>query len=277
MTNPTRGDERGSRSLDPRTFPVERIADLVHALPPPGVAIDVADVPGAAEAVVWLAAHGRPARLVPAPLEPRETRLWEPSPALASYVAMVSRPSFSGEAKTALDLGCGTGRDAVYLALHGWRVTAVDRLPDALDRARSLAALHGVVLDLRLVDVERAKLPLSSPRRQRPENDPLASGDERGLGGELITGFDLVTAFRYLPSLDLMAGALVPGGTLLVETFTDRDRERTGKPKDPRLVLPSAVPPALPEGLILVDYRVREYAGRELATLQAEAWGPGAD
>ena len=268
------------RLLDPRTFPVERLADLVHALPPLGVPIDVADVAGGKEATEWLAAHGRPARLVPAPPEPRETRLWEPSPA----VARVSKPSSLPNPPTALDLGCGTGRDAVYLALHGWRVTAVDRLPDALDRARSLADLHGVTLDLRLIDVEREPLPLSSPRRTDPNDEPLASGDERGLGGEnpgpspleegregvLDRGYDLVTAFRYLPDLAKMAAALAPCGTLLVETFTDRERERTGKPKDPRLVLPAAGPPPLPNGLTLIDYRVREHAGRELATLNAK-------
>jgi ubiquinone/menaquinone biosynthesis C-methylase UbiE len=26
----------------------------------------------------------------------------------------------------ALDVGCGTGRDAVFLTKHGWRVTAID-------------------------------------------------------------------------------------------------------------------------------------------------------
>lgn len=224
--------------MDPRTFPVERIASLVHALPPPGVPVDVADAPGGTEAMDWLNAHGRPGRLVPAPGEPVETRLWRPSPGL---LLMEQR----GEGKHALDLGCGTGRDAVFLVLHGWRVTAVDHLPDALDRARTLAELHGVELDLRTLDVER---------------DPLPEGP-----------FDLVTAFRYLSDLGKMAGALAPGGTLLVETFTDRERERSGKPKDPRLVLPAAGPPRLPPGLALQDYHVAEHAGRELAKLRAVA------
>ena len=35
-----------------------------------------------------------------------------------------------------LDIGCGTGRDAVYCAHHGWTVTAVDAVPRALDSAR---------------------------------------------------------------------------------------------------------------------------------------------
>ena len=36
---------------------------------------------------------------------------------------------------TAVDLGCGTGRQARYLAANGWSVTAVDFVPRALDRA----------------------------------------------------------------------------------------------------------------------------------------------
>ncbi len=35
-----------------------------------------------------------------------------------------------------LDIGCGTGRDAIYCAHHGWTVTAVDAVPRALDSAR---------------------------------------------------------------------------------------------------------------------------------------------
>jgi SAM-dependent methyltransferase len=38
----------------------------------------------------------------------------------------------------AIDLGCGSGREAVYLAAQGWQVVAVDRLPEALQRGRDL-------------------------------------------------------------------------------------------------------------------------------------------
>lgn len=254
----------GRKLLDPRTFPVERLAELVHALPPPGVPLDVADAPGGERAVTWLAAHGRPARLVPAPETPQPTLLWGPSPSLAEWIDKLQARGH------ALDLGCGTGRDAVWLAMHGWRVTAVDHLPDALDRARSLAELHGVALDLRQLDIERDELPLSSPRQASRDDDPGASGDERGLGGETGEGFDLVLAVRYLPDLAKAATALAKGGTLLIETFTDRERARTGKPRDPALVLPAAGPPPLPKGLTLADYRVAEYDGRELATLTAK-------
>lgn len=37
---------------------------------------------------------------------------------------------------SALDLGCGTGGDTIWLARHGWQVTAVDISATALDRVR---------------------------------------------------------------------------------------------------------------------------------------------
>ena len=45
---------------------------------------------------------------------------------------------------TALDLGCGEGGDAVWLALRGWQVTAVDVSPTALRRTAEHAAQAGV-------------------------------------------------------------------------------------------------------------------------------------
>ena len=36
----------------------------------------------------------------------------------------------------ALDLGCGTGTNAIALARHGWRVTGVDFIPKAILAAR---------------------------------------------------------------------------------------------------------------------------------------------
>jgi SAM-dependent methyltransferase len=44
----------------------------------------------------------------------------------------------------ALDLGCGEGADAVWLASRGWRVTGVDISPTALERAARHAAEAGV-------------------------------------------------------------------------------------------------------------------------------------
>ncbi|MBW3604509.1 MAG: class I SAM-dependent methyltransferase [Actinobacteria bacterium] len=48
------------------------------------------------------------------------------------------------QAGRALDLGCGTGADAVYLAQRGWHVAGVDIVPRALRSARQCAAAIGV-------------------------------------------------------------------------------------------------------------------------------------
>lgn len=45
-------------------------------------------------------------------------------------------------AGTALDAGCGTGADAVWLARQGWEVTAIDISPTALEQAERFAAVH---------------------------------------------------------------------------------------------------------------------------------------
>lgn len=44
----------------------------------------------------------------------------------------------------ALELGCGEGADAVWLAGRGWRVDAVDISPTAVERARAAAEAAGV-------------------------------------------------------------------------------------------------------------------------------------
>lgn len=45
---------------------------------------------------------------------------------------------------TALDLGCGEGSDAVWLAQQGWQVTTADVSKIALDLTKGLAQKHGV-------------------------------------------------------------------------------------------------------------------------------------
>ena len=44
----------------------------------------------------------------------------------------------------ALDLGCGSGRHSIYLARHGWDVTGVDLVRDAVESARVKANAAGV-------------------------------------------------------------------------------------------------------------------------------------
>lgn len=62
----------------------------------------------------------------------------------------------------ALDVGCGTGTQAVYLASNGWQVAAVDAVPRPLARARARADAAGVNVDWILADVARiARLELT--------------------------------------------------------------------------------------------------------------------
>lgn len=51
------------------------------------------------------------------------------------------------------DVGCGTGGDAVSLARHGLRVTAMDYSEAALTWARAKAAAAGVAVDFRQADM----------------------------------------------------------------------------------------------------------------------------
>lgn len=55
----------------------------------------------------------------------------------------------------ALELGCGTGTDAVWLAAHGFQVTAVDLSRVALWRARRRAAATGVRVRFLACDLRR--------------------------------------------------------------------------------------------------------------------------
>src|SRR5882724_5154180 len=55
----------------------------------------------------------------------------------------------------ALDLACGAGRHAVYLASRGWLVTAVDSSPVGLEIARQRASEAKVKIDTVEADLEQ--------------------------------------------------------------------------------------------------------------------------
>ena len=72
----------------------------------------------------------------------------EPAPELVQLVKQNRIPR-----GTALDIGCGTGANAVFLAEEGFEVTAVDISPTAVERARTRAALAGVNIHFVVDDV----------------------------------------------------------------------------------------------------------------------------
>lgn len=59
----------------------------------------------------------------------------------------------------AVDLACGEGRNALWLAARGWRVTAIDFSEVAVERGRRLAEQAGVRVSWRAEDVLTADLP----------------------------------------------------------------------------------------------------------------------
>jgi SAM-dependent methyltransferase len=66
------------------------------------------------------------------------------------------------QAGKALDLGCGTGTNLLYLAQHGWTVTGIDQAPLAIYKARR--KLRGVTKTLLVADVTKlAGLELPGP------------------------------------------------------------------------------------------------------------------
>ena len=103
----------------------------------------------------------------------------------------------------ALDLAAGEGRNAIWLARHGWVVTAADFSQVALDKGRRLAGDTPV----RWVCADATRW------------------DER-------SAYDLVmVAYLQLPAAERAAAlraayhALWPGGTLLVVDFAAHERE----------------------------------------------------
>jgi SAM-dependent methyltransferase len=108
-----------------------------------------------------------------------------------------------------LDLACGHGRHARYLAGLGCRVTAVD-----VDAAcgRSLSGIAGV--EFHCVDLEGGRWPFA---------------------GALFDGI-VVVHYLHRPLLPLLAAALAPQGLLVYETFA-QGNERYGRPRSPDFLL----------------------------------------
>ncbi|PKB78726.1 MAG: hypothetical protein BZY88_16980 [SAR202 cluster bacterium Io17-Chloro-G9] len=101
----------------------------------------------------------------------------------------------------ALDNGCGTGGNAVWLAKQGWSVTAVDHSVAAIEKGQRLAAAQGVNVEFVVADA--------------------STYQPQGL-------YDLITSFyiQLFPPqranmLANMSKALAPGGTVL---FVSHDK-----------------------------------------------------
>jgi tellurite methyltransferase len=60
----------------------------------------------------------------------------------------------------ALDLACGTGRNALWLAEQGWSVIAVDGSPIAIEMLRRRASERGLIMNMRVADLEKHEYPI---------------------------------------------------------------------------------------------------------------------
>ena len=73
---------------------------------------------------------------------------FETPPALLQEAVM-----FPGTKRTALDIGCGTGVNAVFMAQHGFKVTAIDIVPEALSFAGKRANRFGANIEFVCADI----------------------------------------------------------------------------------------------------------------------------
>lgn len=81
-------------------------------------------------------------------------RVWERTVPPTDPVALVEGAQALPPGR-ALELGCGSGTDSIYLARHGWDETAVDLVPEALELARRRATEAGVAPHFIQGDVTR--------------------------------------------------------------------------------------------------------------------------
>lgn len=102
----------------------------------------------------------------------------------------------------ALDLACGAGRHALWLAEHGWDVTAVDCAPTAMEIVRKAAADRGVPIRALVADLQRHEFTIVS------------------------SAYDLIIVVNYLQR-DLFSSirsGIRPGGAVIaVIAMTDDD------------------------------------------------------
>lgn len=137
--------------------------------------------------------------------------LWSPS-SLVAYLSNHKKRFYSRGA-TAIDLGCGGGRDAVYLSIQQWLVTAVEHKRSVIQRAENLAENLNQKMEFLCCDLTSA-----------------ACLDKRQ--------FDLVLGVRFLDraSFPKIKQMVKPGGYIAWQTFSE-GCEAYGSPKNPNFIL----------------------------------------
>jgi SAM-dependent methyltransferase len=147
---------------------------------------------------------------------------------------------------TALDVACGSGRHARWLAERGLVTTAVDRDAAAIARVREEAEHRGLPLRADVLDLERGQVTLGTE------------------------AFDVIVVVHYLhrPLFPALRDALRPGGLLIYETFT-RAQAARGKPTNPAFLLEPGELRTLVAPLEIVAEREGDVEGKMLASVIA--------
>ena len=132
-----------------------------------------------------------------------------------------------------LDVACGSGRHARWLAHQGMRVTGVDRDAQALEAIRAAGELqtHNPPGELLVADLESGPWPLAGRR------------------------FDAVVVTNYLwrPLLPTLVDSVADGGLLIYETF-GAGNGRFGRPSRPEFLLQPGELLAATAGLRVLGY-----------------------
>jgi SAM-dependent methyltransferase len=129
-----------------------------------------------------------------------------------------------------VDVGCGTGENALYLAAEGYRVVGVDGSPRAIERARRKRFERGLDGPTEFVVGDALSLP-----------DVSALGPHRPFGTALDSAvyhqFPRDEVSRYLRAV---RSVLRPGGRFHVLAFSEREPDGWGPRRVPRAELASA-------------------------------------
>ena len=113
-----------------------------------------------------------------------------------------------------LDVACGRGRHALFLAREGWTVHALDRDAEAVQALETLVHAQALSITTEVIDLEAGTPSLGKQR------------------------YGAVVVFNYLhrPLLPAIVDAVAPGGILIYETFTV-GQARRGRPTNPAFLL----------------------------------------
>jgi ubiquinone/menaquinone biosynthesis C-methylase UbiE len=129
-------------------------------------------------------------------------------------------------AASALELGCGTGDCSIYLAKHGWNVTAVDFVPKALAKARAKADAAAAPVEFVGADVTQlSRAGIGSDFNLIVDNGCLHNMSD-GDRDAYVREVSAVAA----PDAQLLIVAFLPGGRFGVRGVDNTEMERRFAP-----------------------------------------------